>query len=49
MAQAGLLEKDLKPVIGQPKRVYEVLSHKRPLTLPTIRNSNKGFKLACEH
>ena len=37
MDQAGLSVKDLKPMIGQPNRVHEVLNHKRPLTLRVIR------------
>ena len=32
MDQAGLSIKDLEPMIGHSNRVYEVLTHKRPLT-----------------
>jgi HTH-type transcriptional regulator/antitoxin HigA len=35
-------------VIGQPNRVYEVLNHKRPLTLRMIRNLNKGLGISAE-
>jgi HTH-type transcriptional regulator/antitoxin HigA len=37
MEQAGLGIKDLEPMIGRSNRVYEILNHKRPLTLPMIR------------
>jgi HTH-type transcriptional regulator / antitoxin HigA len=48
MDQAGLSVKDLEPMIGQPNRVYEVLSHKRPLTLRMIRNLNKGLGISAQ-
>jgi len=48
MEQAGLSIKDLEPMIGQPNRVYEVLSHKRPLTLRMIRNLNKGLGISAQ-
>ena len=48
MDQAGLSVKDLEPVIGQPNRVYEVLNHKRPLTLRMIQNLNKGLGISAE-
>ena len=48
MDQAGLSIKDLEPMIGQPNRVYEVLSHKRPLTLRMIRNLNKGLGISAQ-
>lgn len=48
MDQAGLSVKDLEPMIGQPNRVYEVLSHKRPLTLRMIRNLNKGLSISAQ-
>lgn len=37
MEQSGLTPKDLTPMIGRINRVYEILSHKRPLTLAMIR------------
>jgi hypothetical protein len=46
--QAGLSVKDLEPMIGQPNRVYEVLNHKRPLTLRMIRNLNKGLGISAQ-
>ena len=48
MDQAGLSVKDLEPMIGQPNRVYEVLNHKRPLTLRMIRNLNKSLGISAE-
>lgn len=36
MEQMNLTPKDLSPMIGQLNRVYEVLNHKRPLTLKMI-------------
>ena len=48
MDQAGLSVKDLEPMIGQPNRVYEVLNHKRPLTLRMIRNLNRGLGISAE-
>ena len=48
MDQAGLSVKDLEPMIGQPNRVYEVLNHKRPLTLRMIRNFNKVLGISAE-
>ena len=48
MDQAGLSIKDLEPMIGQPNRVYEVLNHKRPLTLRMIRNLNKGLGISAQ-
>ena len=48
MDQAGLSVKDLEPMIGQSNRVYEVLNHKRPLTLRMIRTLNKGLGISAE-
>jgi len=38
----GLTVKDLEPLIGRPNRVYEVLAHKRPLTLRMIWNLHRA-------
>ena len=46
--QAGLSIKDLEPIIGQPNRVYGLLSHKRPITLRMIRNLNKGVGIFAQ-
>ena len=43
MEQANLKPKDLKPMIGELNRVYEVLSRKRSLTLPMIRRLHTGL------
>ena len=48
MDQAGLSVKDLEPMIGKSNRVYEVLNHKRPLTLRMIRNLNKGLGISAQ-
>ena len=37
MQQKGLTRRDLEPVIGSRGRVSEVLTRKRPLTLPMVR------------
>ncbi len=36
MEQGGLTAKDLMPAIGGLNRVYEILNHKRPLTLKMV-------------
>lgn len=48
MEQAGLTIKDLEPMIGKPNRVYEVLAHKRPLSLGMIRRLHKGLGIPAE-
>lgn len=48
MDQAGLTVKDLVPSIGQPNRVYEILSGKRELTLPMIRRLHKNLGIPAE-
>jgi HTH-type transcriptional regulator / antitoxin HigA len=37
MEQKGLARRDLEPAIGSRGRVSEVLSRRRPLTLPMVR------------
>src|SRR5215207_1827126 len=37
MEQQGLRQKDIAPLLGGKNRASEVLSRKRPLTLPMIR------------
>ena len=39
---------DLEPFIGRSKRVYEVLSHKRPLTLGMIRRLHHDLGIPAE-
>jgi HTH-type transcriptional regulator/antitoxin HigA len=48
MDQRGLTVKDLEPMIGRSNRVYEVLNHKRPLTLKMIRNLHKRLGIPAE-
>ena len=48
MEQSGLSVKDLEPVIGKSNRVYEVLNHKRPLTLRMIRNLHRGLGISAQ-
>src|SRR5262245_57305383 len=48
MDQLGLTVKDLEPMIGRANRVYEVLSHKRPLTLRMIWKLHKGLGIPAE-
>lgn len=48
MDQMGLTPKDLVPMIGQRNRVYEVLNHKRPLTLVMIRRLCAGLGLPAD-
>ena len=38
MERRGLTVKDLEPMIGKSNRVYEILNHKRSLTLKMIWN-----------
>ena len=48
MEQGGLTVKDLVPYIGQPNRVYEVLTRKRGLTLEMIRNLHRNLGIPAE-
>jgi len=48
MDQRGLTVKDLEPMIGRSNRVYEVLSHKRPLTLKMIRKLHQELGIPAE-
>jgi HTH-type transcriptional regulator/antitoxin HigA len=48
MEQAGLAPKDLVPAIGRLNRVYEILNHKRPLTLNMIRRLHEKFGIPAE-
>jgi HTH-type transcriptional regulator / antitoxin HigA len=45
MQQKGFSRRDLEPMIGSRGRVSEVLTRKRPLTLPMVR----GFKRAARY
>jgi len=48
MEQGGLTVKDLEPIIGRSNRVYEILNHKRPLTLAMIRRQYKSLGIPAE-
>jgi HTH-type transcriptional regulator/antitoxin HigA len=49
MEQRGLTVKDLEPMIGHSnRRVYEILAHKRPLTLKTIWKLHNGLGIPAE-
>ena len=48
MEQMELTPRDLVPVIGQLNRVYEVLNHKRPLTLKMIRRLHNQLGIPAE-
>jgi|SRR5688572_4719154 HTH-type transcriptional regulator/antitoxin HigA len=48
MDQMGLTPKDLEPMIGRLNRVYEVLNHKRPLTLKMIWRLHKELGIPAE-
>jgi HTH-type transcriptional regulator/antitoxin HigA len=48
MDQRGLTVKDLEPMIGHSSRVYEILNHKRPLTLKMIWNLHQGLGIPAE-
>jgi HTH-type transcriptional regulator/antitoxin HigA len=48
MEQQGLTPKDLVPYIGQRSHVYEVLNHKRPLSMKMAKNLYKHLNIpAC--
>ncbi len=48
MDQRGLTVKDLEPLVGRSNRVYEVLNHKRPLTLKMIWKLHKELGIPAE-
>jgi len=48
MERNGLTVKDLQPMIGRTNRVYEVLNHMRPLTLPMIRRLHDALGIPAE-
>ena len=48
MEQRNLTVKDLVPFIGQSNRVYEVLNHKRPLTMAMAWKLCKGLGIPAE-
>src|SRR5437588_177812 len=48
MEDRGLSVKDLVPYIGKPNRVYEVLNHKRPLTMAMAWKLHRGLRIPAE-
>jgi HTH-type transcriptional regulator/antitoxin HigA len=48
MERRGLTVKDLEPFIGKPNRVYEILNHKRPLTLQMIQRLHSRLGIPAE-
>src|SRR5437762_11531828 len=48
MEQRHLTGQDLVPYIAQPNRVYEVLNHKRPLTMAMVWKLNTGAGIPAE-
>ncbi len=48
MEQKGLTIKDLEPMIGKSNRVYEILNHKRSLTLKMIWKLHRELGIPAE-
>ena len=48
MEHRGLSVSDLVPYIGQTNRVYEILSHKRPLTMAMAWKLHRGLGIPAE-
>ncbi len=48
MEQKGLTVKDLEPMIGKSNRVYEILNHKRSLTLKMVWKLNQQLGIPAE-
>jgi len=48
MEQRNLTAKDLVPYIGRRNRVYEVLNHKRPLTIAMVWKLHIGLGIPAE-
>lgn len=48
MEKRGLSEQDLEAVIGSSDRVREVLSRRRPLTMPMIRRLHSAYGISLE-
>jgi HTH-type transcriptional regulator/antitoxin HigA len=48
MDQRGLSVKDLEKTIGRPNRVYEILGHRRPLTLQMIQRLHSKLGIPAE-
>jgi HTH-type transcriptional regulator/antitoxin HigA len=48
MEQMGLTRRDLEPAIGSRGRVSEVLTRKRPLTLPMVRSLSALLRIPMD-
>lgn len=48
MDRKGLTVKDLEPMIGKSNRVYEILNHKRSLTLKMIQRLHEQLGIPAE-
>jgi HTH-type transcriptional regulator / antitoxin HigA len=48
MQEQGLRQKDLAPILGGKNRASEVLSRKRPLTLPMVRALSESLHIPAE-
>lgn len=48
MERKGLTVKDLEPMIGKSNRVYEILNHKRSLTLKMIWRLHEQLGIPAE-
>lgn len=48
MERRSLTVKDLEPMIGKSNRVYEILNHKRSLTLKMIWKLHEGLGIPAE-
>jgi HTH-type transcriptional regulator/antitoxin HigA len=48
MEQKGLTRRDLEPAIGSRGRVSEVMTRKRPLTLPMVRALSRLLDIPAE-
>jgi HTH-type transcriptional regulator/antitoxin HigA len=48
MEQSGLTVADMRPYIGPPNRVYEVLNGTRPLSLAMIRRLHEGLNIPAD-
>lgn len=48
MEQRNLTAKDLVPYIGQRNRVYEILNHRRPLTMAMAWKLHVGLGIPAE-
>jgi len=48
MERKSLTVKDLEPMIGKSNRVYEILNHKRSLTLKMIRKLHDDLGIPAE-